>query len=65
MMRVTCCYKCENRHLACHDTCEAYQQAKANNEEIHQRMLKDRIVQNDLTKIAVKRKERRRRGGKV
>lgn len=24
-----CCYQCEDRYTACHDTCEKYQQSKS------------------------------------
>lgn len=24
-----CCYECENRHTACHDSCDKYKQVKA------------------------------------
>ena len=28
-----CCYGCEERHLACHDTCEKYLERKAQSDE--------------------------------
>lgn len=63
-MRVTCCRYCEERYPACHDTCEKYLKERAENLVIHDKMMKDHMLNNQFTKMAVQRKERRRRSGK-
>lgn len=27
--RISCCYQCEDRHMACHDSCEKYLNEKS------------------------------------
>lgn len=39
---ITCCYKCPDREVGCHSTCDEYLSQKQANEELRRRERKDR-----------------------
>lgn len=53
-MRKVPCKNCENRHLACHDTCEAYKQFAKENEESRKQLTEENF--NKSTLYAIKRR---------
>ena len=60
MTRITVCKDCEDRYLACHDSCEKYKQAKRDLEE-DKRLLAEK-QKADLVYADYKRKKHRNRG---
>lgn len=55
MSRITCCYKCEERTLGCHATCERYiEQSKANAKRREQEF-NERQIKNVITGLHDKR----------
>lgn len=43
--KVTCCYECQNRYPACHDSCEKYQTERAEYLEKKDAINKERLKQ--------------------
>lgn len=63
----SCCYQCEERHYACHDTCATYLKAKAEREE-RLRVIKEakaerkRIDSFHYDQVLKRKKERESKG---
>lgn len=56
---ITVCKNCTDRHMACHDHCERYQTAKAENDRI--KTLKRNDINNVFDEILAERKIKRER----
>lgn len=65
MLKVTCCHHCENRHTACHDTCEEYLAIKAENEKVREKIKNDNRRYDEIVASVdrMKTKRRRRKNG--
>lgn len=41
-MKIKCCYKCQERHLGCHDTCGRYDAEKKELRRIKEELAKEK-----------------------
>lgn len=61
-MNIKCCYKCQERHVGCHGTCERYktelEQHLARKDRIKQAKMQDREI-GKYTADSVKKKKKR------
>lgn len=60
-MTVNPCYKCDYRYVACHSTCEQYQEWLAIHEEETAAIRRNRNAENDAIGFLVTHGERDRR----
>lgn len=45
-MGIICCKGCEKRFIGCHDTCEIYQQEKAQGDELKKKIHDEKDISN-------------------
>ena len=45
---ITCCYKCEDRHVGCHSTCEKYIEQKAMSDAERDKRNRDTAIHGDI-----------------
>lgn len=63
MAQIKCCKGCKDRHPACHGHCETYLTARAEQDAIKAKMVKDHNMDAAFTNLVLRTNERRRRNG--
>lgn len=51
-MKNSCCYKCYDRHLSCHSTCERYQAEREEAEKRKAELYMEKQIETDLSKLS-------------
>ena len=62
---IKCCYKCQDRVVGCHATCEKYITEKAEWEKTAEKIRQARMQENEINSSiidSIKRKEKRKHG---
>lgn len=55
---IKCCKDCKDRYTACHDSCEAYKQQKAKDEEANKKRLLDNEYSVCAKQLSIERKKK-------